>query len=403
MNRVGYQGVVDKAKINILQLFHAVINRTNVDYAALLWIDEDYHSIKDDIPLVSVYTIGNMLVRGMLIPNEFLTKEIHATDDFKEYETVFVGVDVLMNQPQPVVSTQETHMHTPRVHVTPTVSIASPQGKKRKQIIGESSSPHKLLKITVRQKQVVEIKKDDDDSENKLEPMSHRKIQNTLMMMMTKRSLKPYIVATVIEDHDAFRSEVDDLVSQEFNTQAPKIIEEIFKNYVQSHVIQVHPTTTTSTETTSSADLQQQLYLNMKISLQDQANDPVLWEVHKRKFKKSFTSNTSCRDDDIHSQRHDDHQEDDAPLEGGEKRMGCMVEETVIDEDEVISKDETPELITELQNFNKHVPTIFDHERMEATLNDMLSNHFKNPEEYAYHLEQVTNFMENQIVWESRQ
>nr|GEZ35977.1 hypothetical protein [Tanacetum cinerariifolium] len=70
MNRVGYQGVVDKVsafytkfldqpwrtmfkvfnrcltrrisgndqtKINILQLFYAVVNDTNVDYAALLW------------------------------------------------------------------------------------------------------------------------------------------------------------------------------------------------------------------------------------------------------------------------------------------------------------------------------------------------------------------------------
>ncbi|GKC35643.1 hypothetical protein Tco_1048027 [Tanacetum coccineum] len=101
MHTVGYQGVVDKVsafymnflaqqwktmfkvfnrclttrisghdqtKINILQLFHAVVNRINVDYAALLWWDfmncvfqkkdvikhdEDYHSIKDDIPLQS--------------------------------------------------------------------------------------------------------------------------------------------------------------------------------------------------------------------------------------------------------------------------------------------------------------------------------------------------------------
>ncbi|GKD66714.1 hypothetical protein Tco_1308822 [Tanacetum coccineum] len=133
MNRVSYQGVIDNVsifytknlaqpwqtmfkvfnrclttrtsghnqiKINILQMFHAVINRTNVDYAALLWwdfmnnvnqkkeaiqypqfikliiadlmkkfpnipqrIEEDYHSIKDDILLVSVYTTGNVLKR----------------------------------------------------------------------------------------------------------------------------------------------------------------------------------------------------------------------------------------------------------------------------------------------------------------------------------------------------
>ncbi|GKG28727.1 hypothetical protein Tco_0416092, partial [Tanacetum coccineum] len=47
---------------------------------------------------------------------------------------------------------------------------------------------------------------------------------------------------------------------------------------------------------------------------------------------------------------------------------------------------------------DERVPTIFDRARMEATLKDMLSNQFRNAKEYAYHLEQATNFMENQIV-----
>nr|GEU69012.1 hypothetical protein [Tanacetum cinerariifolium] len=115
-------------------------------------IDKDYHSIKDDISLVSVYTIGNVLVRGMLIPDEFLTKEIHATNDFEEYEMMFVGVDVLINKPQPVISTQGTHRSTLRAHRTPNVFTASPQGKKMKQIVGESSSPRKSQKITIRKK-----------------------------------------------------------------------------------------------------------------------------------------------------------------------------------------------------------------------------------------------------------
>ncbi|GJV61575.1 hypothetical protein Tco_1467675 [Tanacetum coccineum] len=256
---------------------------------------------------------------------------------------------------------------------------------------------------------------------------------------MIETNLKPCIAATIIEDRDAFRLEVPDLVSQEFNAQAPKIIEELFKNYVQSNVIQVYPTTTTSTEPTSSADLQQQLYLKMKRSLQDRVNDLALWGVLKRKFEKSSTANTSCRDDDIQS-HHDDHQEDDAPPEG-EKRVkrhkaskssksttgslskhsakdsttyvskqqqqqqewDAWVKETVINDDEVIPEDKTPELITKLQDVDKRVPTIYDYERMKATLNDVLSNQFNNAEEYAYHLEQTTNFMENQIVWESRQ
>ncbi|GJU95092.1 hypothetical protein Tco_1319848 [Tanacetum coccineum] len=412
LNKFGYQGVVDKTKINILQLFHAVINRTNVDYVALLWWDfmnnvkqkkeaiqyprftkliivdlmnkflkipkrikEDYHSIKDDIPLVSVYTTGDVRVRGMLIPNEFMTEEIRATYDFKEYETMFMHVDVPINQSQPVISTKGTHTSTPRAHRTRTLTA-------------------------------IEKEKDDDDSEDRIEPESHkdnpehvddnddkndekvdeeeggemgsletRTKETQTLIPTTPRStrtnlssskeyysgidgyflhqgvsqlaekatkeliennLKACIAATIIEDRDAFRSEVPDLVSQEFNAQAPKIIEELFKNYMQSNVL-------------------------------------------KHKFEKSSTANTSYRDDDIHS-HHDDHQEDNAPSEG-EKRVKrhkasksskSAWEEIDIDEDEVIPKDETPELITELQDVDKRVPTIYDYERMKATLKDAL-------------------------------
>ncbi|GJW91557.1 hypothetical protein Tco_0169110 [Tanacetum coccineum] len=64
---------------------------------------------------------------------------------------------------------------------------------------------------------------------------------------------------------------------------------------------------------------------------------------------------------------------------------------------EVIPKDETHELVKEFQYVDKYVPTIVGHERMEATLRDMMSNQFKDVEEYAYHLEQSKNYMENQI------
>ncbi|GKF82362.1 hypothetical protein Tco_0244018, partial [Tanacetum coccineum] len=117
-------------------------------------IEEDYHSIKDDIPLVSVYTTRDVRVRRMLISDAFFTEKIRATDDFKEYETEFMKVYT-------------------RAYRTPTFT-ASPQGKKRKQSDGESSLPQKSLKITIRQQKVVKGNKDGDDSENRLEPGSHK-------------------------------------------------------------------------------------------------------------------------------------------------------------------------------------------------------------------------------------
>ncbi|GKA25317.1 hypothetical protein Tco_0711426 [Tanacetum coccineum] len=207
-------------------------------------------------------------------------------------------------------------------------------------------------------------------------------------------NLKQVVADTVIQEREALPSEVPALISKEFDAHAPKIIEELFKNYVSNNAIQVHPTTSSSIATTSSADLQQQLYLKMQRSLQDQANDLELWDVLKRKFEKSSTSNASCMDEAFHSHQHDEHHDDDAPPKGEkrEKRhkssrssksaRDAWVEETVIDEDEVIPKDETPELITEFQNVDKRIPTIFDRARIKATLNDMLSDQFRNAEEY---------------------
>ncbi|GJY83599.1 hypothetical protein Tco_0496975 [Tanacetum coccineum] len=450
MNRVGYQGVVDKVsvlftrnlaqpwktmfkvfncclttrtsghdqtKINILQLFHDVLNQTHVDYATLLWwdfmnnvfqkkeaiqypcfiklivadlmkkfpnipkrLEEDYHSIKDDVPLVSVYTTGNVLVRGMLILDAFLTAEIRETNDFKEYETV-----------------------------SPTVSASPPETKKRKQIAGESSSPRKSLKITIKQNQIVE--KDDDDSEDRIDLGSHKdnpefvvvdddkaeenhsddmgslEIRNeeTQTTIPTPLSSPRKILSsdketfringyfnTIIEDRDAFRSEVTAFVSKEFNAHAPKIIEELFKNHIQSNVIHVHPTTTTSTETESSANLQYQL------------------------------------EDDFHS-HHDEHQDDDAPPEG-EKRVkrskeskrsksarGSLSKHSSEDTIKYVSKQQSQQQEWDAWEEENVI------DKDEVTLIDSLSNRSRNAEEYAYHLEQSTNFIENQIVWESRQ
>ncbi|GKE55999.1 hypothetical protein Tco_1495184, partial [Tanacetum coccineum] len=190
MNVVGYQWVVDKIPQRI---------------------EEDYHSIKDDIPLVSVYTTRDVRVQGMLIPDAFLTAKIRATADFKEYETVFM---------------------------TDTTLTASPQGKKMKQSAGESNDEKVDEKV-------------DEEEGGALRRMCRRQgymIQNIERKCVTTKQFW--------KTHKQVNEVLHlDLVSQEFNAQAPKIIKELFKNYVQSNVIQVHPTTITSIETSSLADL----------------------------------------------------------------------------------------------------------------------------------------------------
>ncbi|GJZ04349.1 hypothetical protein Tco_0537624 [Tanacetum coccineum] len=486
-NHVGYQGVVDKVSAfyikNLAQPWKTMFKFDSIAARR----GEPYHSIKDDVPLVSVYTTGNVRVKGMLIPDDLLTDDIHAIDDFKEYNVV-----------------------------TPALSD-SPQGKKRKFNAGETSLLKQSLKIIIKQKPLDLAKsyndlhihddmiepgshKDipenvsDDDNQGELtgrqetrtekmqtptpilsrslrkhlssdKEISHelmakdigsgsmkcvsdkyKHLPNALRRMCNRQgymiqnmerkcvttnefwkvhnkvdqvvhdvvpkiaanatndliesNLKPQIVQTLMEECDAFISDVPQLISHVFKACAPAIIEEIFTQ-----------------------------------QLQNNADNQELWKVLKKKFEKSSVPSTSCRDDFVHS-----HDQDDDALPEGEKRVknkksthssksarkspskqthtkatyvskaqqqqyvwDAWTEETIIDDDEVIPEDETPELIAEFQEFDKHTPTIFSHARIEATLCDAISNQFKDAEEYAYHLEQSINFMEKHIVWEIRQ
>ncbi|GJU05058.1 hypothetical protein Tco_1121488 [Tanacetum coccineum] len=121
----------------------------------------------------------------------------------------------------------------------------------------------------------------------------------------------------------------------------------------------------------------------MKTDLQTQVADPEL-------------------DDAFRKHDHDEHQGDDGPPKE-EKSVKKAEDIKRLKVYKMILDDETPELIEEFQNVDKCVPTIFDHEKMEATLRDMMSNMFKDVEEYAYHLEQSKNYMENQTYGNSEE
>nr|GEZ98925.1 hypothetical protein [Tanacetum cinerariifolium] len=236
MKIVGYQRDVDKTKINILQIFHDVVNHVNVDYAEFdsihMRLEEDYHSIKDDIPLVGVYTTGNVIVRWMLILDEFLTDDICAIEEYKEYEKVFVGVDVPTIQSQPVKPTQGTN-RIPSAHrpPTPTTIVGNVVQKKRnrKQVAEETSSPKPSLKIRVKKMKpsITPIPPPNDDRERDeivkatllSVTMYKTAITNEAQENVAKvqEKLMEVDIAKMVdgEDKDSYASEFADLVFQD--------------------------------------------------------------------------------------------------------------------------------------------------------------------------------------------
>ncbi|GJR67486.1 hypothetical protein Tco_0013551 [Tanacetum coccineum] len=325
-------------------IFNVVVNRIHVNYAGLLWwdflhcvqqkkdviqyprftkliivdlmkkfpfipqrLEEDYHSIKDDIPLVSMYTTRNVTVKGMLIPDEFLTDDICATQEYKEYEKEFVREELMEEDIEKMVDDKDEESYASEF--TNFIFLNEEDDFGTRLELGS----HKENPDTVDddddddddgKEEKKDDKKDDDNGDDyidhtlvkdqvheKVDKVHHEIIPQIASQAtddLIENNLRRAVADTIIQERDAFQAEVPVLISKEFVDHEPKIIEELFKIHMNNNVIQVHPTTSASTSTTTSVDLQQQLYLKMK-------------------------------DDSFCTQHHDDHQEDDAPPEG-EKR-----------------------------------------------------------------------------------
>ncbi|GKF71092.1 hypothetical protein Tco_0207206, partial [Tanacetum coccineum] len=100
-------------------------------------------------------------------------------------------------------------------------------------------------------------------------------------------------------------------VDQVLHEIVPQLAERATDDLIENNLKPFLPTTTTSTKTTSSADLQHQLYLKMKSNIQDQANNPALGSSSKQSAKDFITY-----------------------VFKKQQEWDAWVEETVIDEDE---------------------------------------------------------------------
>ncbi|GKB86593.1 hypothetical protein Tco_0958865 [Tanacetum coccineum] len=90
---------------------------------------------------------------------------------------------------------------------------------------------------------------------------------------MITQEMPRLVNLAVNKDRDVDPIKAKEMISKEFSTHGPKMIEELFRKHMQNTTLNLYPTTSTLTAGKSSADLQHQLYLNMKSKPQDQAAD----------------------------------------------------------------------------------------------------------------------------------
>nr|GEU74006.1 two-pore potassium channel 1-like [Tanacetum cinerariifolium] len=348
----------------------------------------------DDISLVSVYSPRNVLFRGMLILDAFLIDEICATDDYAEYEMVFVKEDKINNMVEGEEDEESYAIDDDDDETEKENKDEKKDDEKKYDVKDKDNDDHTDHALVGSQETgSMETKKEKMPTPIPLPTRSPRKnlsLDKTLSQELMK-TLSPLTATTSKTQHKKRRifskySHIPGVIHRMCRRQG-YMIQRMEKKYVTNRNMKRVVADTVIQERDA-------LQAEMKCNLQDQAANPALWDVLKRKLERLLPHQLLVG----------------MMLFAHNIMMTIMkmmllpdawIEPQFIDEDEVIPDDTTPELIEEFQNDDKHIPTIYDYARMMATLNDGMSNQFKDAKEYAYHLEQTKNYIENQIVWEA--
>nr|GEW34135.1 hypothetical protein [Tanacetum cinerariifolium] len=236
MNRVGYQGVVDKVSAfytkNLAQPWQAMFKKKEaIQYPRFIKliivdlmkkfpeipqrIEEDYHSIKDNILL-----------------------EIRVTDDFKEYETVFINIDVLINQRNRLFLPNERIATVSPTTATTSKDSSTTKHKKRVISYKTKTLPGSIAGMYQRRGQIY--------SHIKNKFINHEffmsKIQEVLdhcnkvipeitfakTIEMIREEMPRLVNLVVNKDREVDPINAQEMIAKEFATHGPKMIEELF-------------------------------------------------------------------------------------------------------------------------------------------------------------------------------
>ncbi|GKC54559.1 hypothetical protein Tco_1077304 [Tanacetum coccineum] len=145
----------------------------------------------------------------------------------------------------------------------------------------------------------------------------------------------------------------------------------------------------------------------MRDNPQLQHDDLPIWLALKYKFKRLHVSDTPCRPSAVRPRDQDDPHDDAHPEgENSAKRQKTSEHVTYVfgesssgqaneNDDELPTEKVSQELVNEMSQ-------TVDEAKLRKVINEMLRQRCTLGDEHQYHIDQMQNFLKNDIVWESR-
>ncbi|GKD80283.1 hypothetical protein Tco_1342904, partial [Tanacetum coccineum] len=245
----------------------------------------------------------------------------------------------------------------------------------------------------------------------------------------TKEEMERMIAKAILQECRNIQAEISSQIHKAIENHIPSQVDASIRSYMSGHILHVHPA---QIRTLSVPEQQNQLYLSMKDNPQLQQQDIAIWLALQMKIENLQVQQTTCRPSTIRPRDQDDRHNDAHPEgENSAKRQktyeyeaymsgesssrqvneeerrpstsGNQEQEDDYDfwtdsyalDDEIPTKQVSQDIIEE-------VSLTIDEAKLKKMADEMLRQRCTLGDEHQYHIDQMKNFLQSDIVWESR-
>ncbi|GJS91808.1 hypothetical protein Tco_0774444 [Tanacetum coccineum] len=204
-----------------------------------------------------------------------------------------------------------------------------------------------------------------------------QEIMEESLPTMNQADVAKMIADAIQQERENLRAEISSQITNAITNHIPSHVDSSVRNYMSGHILH---------------------------------DDLPIWLALKYKFKRLHMSDTPCRPSAVRPRDQDDPYDDAHPdgensikkqkmFEHGTYVFGVSSSgqdyESKPDDDEIPTKKVSQELVNEMSQ-------TVDEAKLRKVVDEMLRQRCTSGDEHQYHIDQMQNFLKNDIVWESR-
>ncbi|GJU24760.1 hypothetical protein Tco_1163381 [Tanacetum coccineum] len=205
----------------------------------------------------------------------------------------------------------------------------------------------------------------------------------------TKEETERLISKAILQERGRMQAQISSQIQNAIDNAIPSLVDASVRSYMSGHILHVHPA---QVQSSSVPEQQHQLYLAMKVDpLLQQQDIAICTKRQKTSEYEAYVSGESSSGQV--------NVEEPGPSTSGNQEQDdefdFWTDSYASDDDEIPTKQVTQDIMEEIS-------LTIDEAKLKKMADEMLRQRCTSGDEHQYHIDQMKNFLQSDIVWESR-